>query len=163
MTSDHNNGFAIIIPTPLPGAFRLGVAIDAHGVTHIEFLSSDTRLRHGNKPLEQRIEAQLINYFKNPSTSLDIPLHPAGTLYQQRVWQAMRKIPVGMTSRYGELAEKISSGPRAVAAACRANPIPIVIPCHRVVAKEGLGGYMGKTEGEAMSIKQWLLHHEGAL
>lgn len=65
--------------------------------------------------------------------------------------------------RYGELAEKLASGPRAIAAACRTNPIPILIPCHRVVAKAGLGGYMGETEGEALSIKQWLLQHEGAI
>lgn len=129
----------------------------------MEFLSGDTPLRHGATLLERDIEALLISYFQNPESSGDIPLHPAGTLYQKRVWQAMRKIPVGKMARYGELAQKLVSGPRAVAAACRANPIPILIPCHRVVARAGLGGYMGETEGEALLIKHWLLHHEGAL
>lgn len=158
--ADH---YSIIIPTPLPSGYRLGVVLDAQGVTHMEFLPADTPLCHGTTPLERHIELQLLAYFENPGTSLDIPLHPAGTAYQLRVWQSMRQIPVGATSRYGELAERLASGPRAVAAACRTNPIPILIPCHRVVAKAGLGGYMGQTEGEAMSIKQWLLHHEGAL
>ena len=129
----------------------------------MEFLPGDAPLRHGFSPLERRIEVQLSNFFRDPVTSLDLPLHPSGTPYQQRVWQALRQIPVGATARYGELAQQLASGPRAIAAACRANPIPLLIPCHRVVAKRGLGGYMGETEGEAMSIKRWLLHHEGAL
>ena len=162
MTGDHSH-YSIILPTPLPGAHRLGVAVDAQGITHMELLSSDTPLRHGATPLEHRIEEKLTGYFQNPASSISIPLHPIGTPYQQRVWQVLRQIPLGTTSRYGELAGKLASGPRTVAAACRANPIPILIPCHRVIAKEGLGGYMGEMEGEAISIKQWLLHHEGAL
>lgn len=154
---------SLIIATPLPGGHRLGVMLDEHGVTEIEFLAPGTPLRHGTTSFERRIEMQLTDYFRKPSSVFDIPLHPTGTPYQMRVWQMMRQIPTGATARYGELAEKLASGPRAVAAACRANPIPILIPCHRVVAKTGLGGYMGVTEGEAMSIKQWLLHHEGAL
>jgi methylated-DNA-[protein]-cysteine S-methyltransferase len=63
--------------------------------------------------------------------------------------------------RYGELAKVLDSGARAVAAACRANPLPILIPCHRVVSHKGLGGYMGQVEGKEVAIKQWLLHHEG--
>lgn len=155
--------YTLIIPTPIPGAPRLGVALDGHGITDMAFLSGDGPLRHGTTPRARRIETMLAGYFQHPTAVLDLPLHPVGTPYQQRVWQVMRQIPLGETARYGELADKLASGPRAVAAACRANPIPILIPCHRVVAKGGLGGYMGETEGEAMVIKQWLLHHEGAL
>jgi len=162
VTSERSD-YSIIIPTPLSGDLRLGVAIEAKGITCMEFLSRDTPLRCGETPLERGIEDQLTSYFQNPSTPSDIPLHPLGTPYQQCVWRALRQIPVGATTRYGELAERLASGPRAVAAACRANPIPILIPCHRVVAKDGLGGYMGAMEGEAMLIKRWLLHHEGAL
>jgi len=162
MTAERSH-YSLIIATPLPGNYRLGVVMDELGVTEMGFLPADTPLRHDTMPLARRIEKQLTSYFQNPAITLDIPLHPAGTPYQQRVWQKMRKIPVGATSRYGELADELASGPRAVAAACRANPIPILIPCHRVIAKQGLGGYMGQMEGEAMSIKQWLLHHEGAL
>ena len=73
----------------------------------------------------------------------------------------MRRIPIGQVVTYGELAKALDSSARAVAGACRANPIPILIPCHRVVAATGLGGYMGETGGEALAIKQWLLQHEG--
>lgn len=162
MTAERGH-YSIIISTPLSGAHRLGVVIDAQGITHMEFLSGDSPLCHGATPGERHIETQLTRYFKNPATSLDLPLHPSGTPYQQRVWRALRQIPVGATARYGEVAEMLASSPRAVAAACRTNPIPILIPCHRVVAKAGLGGYMGEMEGVAMSIKRWLLHHEGAL
>jgi methylated-DNA-[protein]-cysteine S-methyltransferase len=137
--------------------------MDKQGVNQMEFLPGGAPLRHGAAPHARRIEQQLIRYFQNPTCPIDIALHPAGTSYQQRVWQALIKIPVGATTRYGELAEKLASGPRAIAAACRSNPIPILIPCHRVVAKAGLGGYMGETQGEALSIKQWLLQHEGAI
>lgn len=155
--------YTLIIATPLPGGHRLGAVLDEQGVTEMEFLPPGTPLRHGTTPFARRIEKLLADYFRQPAAALDIPLHPAGTPYQLSVWQIMREIPTGTTARYGELAERLASGPRAVAAACRANPIPILIPCHRVIAKTGLGGYMGETEGEAMSIKQWLLHHEGAL
>jgi len=161
MTIDLHR-YAIIVPTPLPGGYRLGVIMDAQGVTRLDLLSRDTPLHRGGKPFERQVEDRLAHYFQNPTAIEDIPLHPTGTPYQIRVWQALRQIPVGTTSRYGELAGTLATSPRAVAAACRANPIPILIPCHRVVAKEGLGGYMGATTGEAVMIKQWLLHHEGA-
>jgi methylated-DNA-[protein]-cysteine S-methyltransferase len=77
------------------------------------------------------------------------------------VWQLLQQIPTGQTRRYGELATQLGSSAQAVAGACRANPLSILIPCHRVVAAGGLGGYMGQTEGEALEIKRWLLHYEG--
>lgn len=99
-------------------------------------------------------------YFEQPKVSLDIPVLPQGTAFQQRVWQAIAAIPVGQVRTYSQLAAQIGSGPRAVANACGANPLPILIPCHRVVAKHGLGGFMqGKHNG--LLIKQWLLKHEG--
>ena len=64
---------------------------------------------------------------------------------------------------YGEMAKKLDSSPRAVGNACRANPLPIIIPCHRVVSQSGIGGYGGHTEGEVLAIKEWLLHHEGVI
>lgn len=84
----------------------------------------------------------------------------SGTPYQRRVWQAIAKIPVGTTQTYSQLAEQLQSCPRAVANACGANRIPILIPCHRVVAKSGLGGFM-RNHPEGSKIKRWLLNHEG--
>ena len=84
-----------------------------------------------------------------------------GTPFQRRVWQALRGIPSGSTCSYGELAHELGSSARAVGGACRRNPIPIVVPCHRVAAAAGgVGGFMGQRDGEALTIKQWLLDHE---
>jgi methylated-DNA-[protein]-cysteine S-methyltransferase len=107
------------------------------------------------------IREQLEAYFADPAASFDLPLALGGTGFQRRVWQALRSIPAGTTVTYGELAKRLASGPRAVGAACRANPCPIVVPCHRVVAKQGLGGFAGDTGGRRLAVKKWLLRHEG--
>ena len=91
----------------------------------------------------------------------DLPLAPEGTAFQKRVYAAMQRIPFGGMRSYGELAAELGSAARAVGGACGSNPLPIVIPCHRVVAAGGgLGGFSG---GAGASTKTWLLHHEGAL
>jgi methylated-DNA-[protein]-cysteine S-methyltransferase len=72
----------------------------------------------------------------------------------------MRRISAGTPACYGDLADRLGSSPRAVGGACRANPIPVIIPCHRVVGRNGLGGFMGTTAGRGIEIKQWLLAHE---
>src|SRR5690606_15387258 len=90
-----------------------------------------------------------------------LPLAPAGTAFQRSVWSHMVRIPHGRTETYAGLARALGSGPRAVGMACAANPIPILIPCHRVVAAGGaLHGYSG---GEGLATKQHLLELEGAL
>jgi methylated-DNA-[protein]-cysteine S-methyltransferase len=93
--------------------------------------------------------------------NLALDLH--GTSFQQRVWRALMAIPVGQVRSYGELARELRTSARAIANACRANPIAIIVPCHRVVGAHGLGGYMGALSGEPLAIKEWLLRHEGAL
>jgi methylated-DNA-[protein]-cysteine S-methyltransferase len=89
----------------------------------------------------------------------------AGTVFQQRVWRALCEIPMGETRTYGELAKALGSAPRAVGQACRRNPTPILVPCHRVISVSGLGGYDGVGEGAEDDIKlqhkRWLLRHEG--
>lgn len=103
---------------------------------------------------------QLSSYFKNAKFKFDLPLKTEGTAFQKRVWQALMKIPAGETITYGDLAKQLKTGPRAIGGACKANPIPIIIPCHRVVGKQGLGGYAGKRLGSFFAIKKWLLEHE---
>lgn len=103
---------------------------------------------------------QLNSYFKNPRFKFNIPLKIEGTNFQKKVWQVLMKIPAGKTITYGDLAKQLKTAPRAIGGACKANPIPIIIPCHRVVAKQGLGGYAGKRLGNFFAIKQWLLEHE---
>ena len=103
---------------------------------------------------------QIVDYLQQPTTKFDLSLIQQGTAFQQRVWNAISAIPLGQTRTYSEIAQLIGSAPRAVANACGANSLPLIVPCHRVVAKYGIGGFMqGKANG--LLIKQWLLRHEG--
>jgi len=103
---------------------------------------------------------QIERYFLDPRAGFRLPLVLGGTPFQRRVWQALQTIAPGRTLTYGELAERLGSSARAVGGACRANPLPIVVPCHRVVARGGLGGFAGASSGRKTDIKQWLLEHE---
>jgi methylated-DNA-[protein]-cysteine S-methyltransferase len=100
-------------------------------------------------------------YFRKDSLGFNLPLELKGTSFQRLVWSALRSIPPGRTLTYGELAGELGTGARAVGGACRANPCPIVVPCHRVVAANGLGGFAGDTSGRKLEVKRWLLRHEG--
>lgn len=108
-----------------------------------------------------RILHQFTAYFGRRSAGFDLPVALAGTAFQERVWGELRGIPPGRTRTYGEIAGALGSGPRAVGQACRANPCPIVVPCHRVVASRGLGGFAGDASGRKLAVKRWLLRHEG--
>ncbi|WP_295405740.1 methylated-DNA--[protein]-cysteine S-methyltransferase [uncultured Thiocystis sp.] len=107
------------------------------------------------------IMRQLTDYFGRREVGFDLPLVLAGTPFQHRVWALLRTIPAGETRTYGEIARALGTAARSVGQACRANPCPIVVPCHRVVAARGLGGFAGDTSGRRLAIKRWLLHHEG--
>ena len=112
-------------------------------------------------PVLRRATAWLERYFDGDFGPLELPLAPAGSAFRQRVWRAMLAIPAGETQSYGALARALRSAPRAVGGACGANPIPILIPCHRVVAANGgLGGYSG---AGGLDTKTALLRLEGAL
>jgi methylated-DNA-[protein]-cysteine S-methyltransferase len=100
---------------------------------------------------------QLEAYFERRLTRFDLPLLPAGSPFERRVWHGMQQIPHGQTRTYGELAMEVGSAPRAIGRACGHNPIPIVIPCHRVLARAGLGGYSG---GAGLATKRSLLELE---
>lgn len=109
-------------------------------------------------PLLLRAIAQLQDYFDNPASAFDLPLAPHGSAFQRRVWGALRAIPVGACRSYGDLARELGTSARAVGQANGANPIPLLIPCHRVLAAGGaLGGYSG---GDGQATKLWLLNHE---
>jgi methylated-DNA-[protein]-cysteine S-methyltransferase len=105
--------------------------------------------------------AELAAYFDDGGHRFTLPLGPAGTPFQRRVWEALRAIPPGRTRSYGDLAAELGTSPRAIGGACRANPCPILIPCHRVVGAAGLGGFAGDTSGRRLAVKRWLLRHEG--
>ncbi|WP_119167374.1 methylated-DNA--[protein]-cysteine S-methyltransferase [Algihabitans albus] len=110
-------------------------------------------------PLLRSVTQHLAAYFEGDLKMFELPLAPDGTAFQKRVYRAMQAIPFGKTRSYGELATDLASAARAVGGACGSNPIPIVIPCHRVVAASGrLGGFSG---GRGGPTKTWLLRHEG--
>ncbi|MDD5241333.1 MAG: methylated-DNA--[protein]-cysteine S-methyltransferase [Sulfuricella sp.] len=144
---------------PVPFAV-LGVVTDGVALTSIDFLPLGTPALAPQDEISRQVCAQLQAYLDDPSFRFDLPLAPHGTVFQTRVWQALRQIPGGSTQNYGELAKRLGSAPRAVGQACGANPIPVVIPCHRVLAKSGLGGFMNSSGGEPLAIKRWLLQHE---
>ncbi len=108
--------------------------------------------------LLKRAARQLDEYFEGKRRTFDLPLKPAGTAFQRKVWAALAAIPMGKVETYGALAKKLRSGARAVGTACGANPIPILIPCHRVLGTGGnLSGYSG--EG-GIATKRFLLARE---
>ncbi len=111
-------------------------------------------------PLTFEVIRQLRQYVSDPSFQFDLPLSMEGTHFQKLVWAQLSAIPNGQVRRYGQLAHDLESSARAIGMACRRNPIPLVVPCHRVVAANGLGGFAGKRDGLMMKIKRWLLEHE---
>jgi methylated-DNA-[protein]-cysteine S-methyltransferase len=110
-------------------------------------------------PLLRRAKHQLHAYFDGELTEFDLPLAPAGTPYRRAVWKALRAIPYGQTRCYGDIARAAGGSARSVGQANGCNPIPIVIPCHRVVAANHIGGYSG---GDGLATKRFLLALEGA-
>lgn len=144
-----------------PG-FCLGVRCDDRLITGIDFLEPCDALAPRSPPAAAAAR-QLSAWLADPSFVFSLPLAPAGTLFQQRVWAGIAAIPRGTTRSYGELAKALASSPRAVGNACGANPYPVVVPCHRVVAAGGgLGGFARRRGGFLLEVKRWLLAHERA-
>ena len=110
--------------------------------------------------ITQELEQQLNNYVAQAHNDWSVELYQQGTEFQRRVWHYLQTIPVGETQSYGQIAKALSSSARAVGNACRANPYLLVVPCHRVIAKSGIGGFAGDNDGHAVAIKRWLLEHE---
>ena len=140
----------------------LGIRTAGGAITGIEYLPSGERAQAPVNAVAERACRQLERYFADPQFRFTLPLAPAGSPFRRRVWDALSAIPVGESRTYGELARRLHTAPRAIGGACGANPIALVIPCHRVVGSQGsLGGFMGVTDGNPIAIKRWLLEHEG--
>ena len=140
----------------------LGIRTEMGAIAGIEYLPAGERTLAPTDAIAERACRQLERYLADPQFRFTVPLAPKGTAFRRRVWDALTTIPVGESRTYGEMARKLATAPRAVGGACGANPIALVIPCHRVVGSQGaLGGFMGATEGDPISIKRWLLTHEG--
>lgn len=163
---DPADDFNLIFPLP-EGA--VGVRTDAAGsaLTLIEYLPAQAA-RAPDNALAREAEQQLRAWLADADFRFDLPLATAGTAFQRRVWAQISAVPRGATRTYGDLARELGSAARAVGQACGANPFPIVVPCHRVVAAQrafngGLGGFAHAREGWLIAIKHWLLRHERVL
>jgi len=156
-TMQATHSYQAILATPF-GA--LGILCEDEMLAGINFLALDTVPLAPLNRFAQAVCAQLTAYFSDPDFYFSVPYKLNGTSHQNKVWQSMCAIPRGQTRQYGELAQELASSARAVGQACGANPIPIIIPCHRVVSKTGMGGFAHQREGYELEIKRWLLTHE---
>ena len=138
------------------------VAVKTRGeqVAEICYLPPSVEAMQPTNPLAARAAQQLERYREDPDARFDLPLLVEGTPFQRRLWEALCGIPRGKTLTYGELAQRLGAEARAVGQACGDNRLPIVIPCHRVVAANGIGGFAHATSGYLLEAKRWLLAHE---
>ena len=135
------------MPTPV---CALGIRTDGRAVTRVAYLAANTPARSASDAIAERAVREIERYLADPGSRYEVPLAPTGPPFQRRVWDAIRAIPAGESRTYGELSRKLVTAARAVGQACGANPIALLIPCHRVVGGAGaLGGFMGSGLGFA--------------
>jgi methylated-DNA-[protein]-cysteine S-methyltransferase len=139
---------------------RLGACFSGEALTRLDFLPRDTPVTCPPDTRASHLGRELDAYWDNPGHPFDLLFVPSGTPFQLRVWHALMRIPRSRPVTYGALAQRLGTAARAVGQACGANPLPIVIPCHRVVAAHGLGGFMHASAGAPLEVKTWLLAHE---
>lgn len=152
--------FTAIVEAPF-GA--VGVRTDTAVVRELVYLPPGFGAQAPIDALAENAARQVACYLCDPDFRFDLPLAAAGTEFQRRVWAAISAIPRGSALSYGQLAKAVRSAPRAVGQACGANWFPLVIPCHRVTATGGLGGFSNDDapSGFHVGVKRWLLAHEG--
>ncbi len=138
------------------------IETDGEALTLLKFgVTGDTAMSAPKASIAAEAASQLNAYFAGKLKRFDLPLRAAGTPFQQKVWRALRSVPFGETRSYGDIAREVDSAPRAVGGACGANPITIVVPCHRIIGSGGwIGGYTG---AEGCATKQLLIKHETTL
>lgn len=144
------------------GFGAVGIRTDNDTVCELVYLPPSYHEQASRDALAERAAQQVLRYLDDADFTFDLPLAVAGTAFQRKVWQAISTIPRGQVLTYGGIARQLRSAPRAVGQACGANWYPLVIPCHRVTASGGLGGF-GNSDDEAgfhIAVKRWLLAHE---
>lgn len=139
---------------------KVAVATSDERVLEIRYLPLSSKSISPRNALAALAAEQLEAYLANPDTRFDLPLALEGTPFQRKLWEALCRIPRGKTRTYGDLARELDGEARAVGQACGDNRLPVVIPCHRVVAADGIGGFAHSTGGYLLEAKRWLLAHE---
>lgn len=159
MQSNFSAGFSAVIAAPF-GA--IGIRSEQDRVRELVYLPSSFAPRAAVDQVSERAAKQIVRYLHDPDFQFDLPLMTIGTDFQNRVWQTIASIPRGHVLTYGDIARRVRSAPRAVGQACGANWFPLVIPCHRVTAAGGLGGFANSDDeaGFQIGVKRWLLAHE---
>lgn len=145
-------------PTPFA---VLGIRAAGERLEGIDYLPRGAATLDPLTRFAERACRQIDRYLDDPEFAFDLPFDYRGTAFQCRVWRAIHAIPSGRTLTYLDVARSIGSAPRPVGGACGANRLPLVIPCHRVLASGGIGGFMHMRRGPGIEIKRWLLKHEG--
>lgn len=140
----------------------LGIRTAGTLLTDIEYLPRGVATLAPLNALAERVCRQIERYIDDPQFRFDLPFEYRGTDFQCRVWREIVKIKSGKTHTYKDLALRLQSAPRPVGGACGRNRLPLIIPCHRVLASNGIGGFMHARAGDPITIKKWLLKHEGA-
>ncbi|WP_426192621.1 methylated-DNA--[protein]-cysteine S-methyltransferase [Massilia sp. DWR3-1-1] len=153
--------FSAIVEAPF-GA--IGIRTAAEQVCELVYLPPHFGAQDAVDATAERAAGQVARYLADADFTFDLPLAAVGSAFQQRVWAAISAIPRGSVRTYGQVARAIGSAPRAVGQACGANWFPLLIPCHRVTAAAGLGGFAQHDDehGFHLGVKRWLLTHEGA-
>jgi len=142
--------------------FKVGVATRDGVVTSLKYLHSSLPSIAAKNPLAEKAARQLEAYRRDANAAFDLPVVIEGTELHKAVWKAMRAIPLGKTRTYGDLARELGADPRDIGQCCGDNRLPLVIPCHRIVAADGIGGFAHATSGYLVEAKRWLLMHEAA-
>ncbi len=142
----------------------LAIVTDGAVVTGVRYLPRQTAAKVPHDRAAERACREIERYLDDPEHVFQLPYRLEGTAFQRRVWREIEKLFPIKTITYGDLARRIGSAARAVGGACGTNPVPLFVPCHRVLAAGGLlGGFMGGKDDFPLSVKRWLLRHEGLL
>lgn len=142
----------------------LGMVTDGKVLTSVRYLPRGTAQAAPQDRVAERACREIERYLTDPDYLFTVPYRLEGTPFQHRVWREIEKLCPIKTITYGAMARRLRSGARAVGSACGANPVPLIVPCHRVLAAGGgLGGFMGGKDPFPLSVKRWLLRHEGIL
>ena len=157
MKTPATESYQAVVRAP---TFCVGVRCDEMEIHALDYLEPCAELAPKNALAAEAVR-QLRAYLADADFDFSLPLRPSGTAFQRRVWQAIAAIPKRETRSYGEVAKALHNAPRAVGQACGANPFPLVVPCHRVIAAGGALGGFARNGGDFMlDVKRWLLAHE---
>ena len=139
----------------------LGIRTVGERVTDIDYLQMNVATLPPLTKLAERTCKQIEKYLEDPEFQFNLPFEYSGTAFQCDVWRQISAIPPGRTATYADLARSLRTAPRPVGGACGANRLPLLIPCHRVLAVNGIGGFMRSAGEYGLTVKRWLLRHEG--